>query len=222
MVRGDVRSRCRIDDDHVDNVLEQALRVYEESERSLKTICQSVEQENHQLERQWKQLDTHRVHLIDEHRAVQQRLEQMRHEYQRLTEQQTLFDRQIDGIQQRWVFADDSGPRPTTDVRLSSRYEQVRSALKKVLSSSTSSSSHSPSASQSFPRLNLKMSPLDGEQDASGRASIVVTSPSAGGNKRKHSSMVDGQCQSTRPSDSSRRKRQHSPLSGSAPARVSK
>jgi len=87
-----------------ENVLEQALRTYEESERSLKSICNSVEQENIELENQLKTLQTHQTLLIKQYHSLKERLHQIRGEHARLAERQLIIDQQTNQIQQRFLF----------------------------------------------------------------------------------------------------------------------
>ncbi|CAF5202453.1 unnamed protein product, partial [Rotaria magnacalcarata] len=53
-----------------ENVLKQARRTYEESERSLKSICNSVEQENNELEEEFKSVQAHQTTLIKQYHLI--------------------------------------------------------------------------------------------------------------------------------------------------------
>jgi chromosome segregation ATPase len=87
-----------------ENILSQALRTYEESERSLKSVCNSVEQENNQLEEQLKTLQTHQTTLIKQYHLIKERLHQIRGEHARLAERQLFIDQQTNQIHQRFVY----------------------------------------------------------------------------------------------------------------------
>jgi hypothetical protein len=87
-----------------ENVLEQALRTYEESERSLKSICNSVEQENNQLENQLKSLQIQQTTSIKQYHLLKERVHQIRGEHARLAERQIIFDQQTKLIHQRFFI----------------------------------------------------------------------------------------------------------------------
>lgn len=87
-----------------ENVLEKALRTYEESERSLKSICNSVEQENIELEEQLKNLQTHHTSLIKQYHSIKENLHQIRGEHARLAERQLIIDQETRQIHQRFLF----------------------------------------------------------------------------------------------------------------------
>ena len=85
-----------------ENILERALRTYEESERSLKSICHSVEQENLQLESQFQNLQNHHKKLFQQFQFLQENLQQIREEYHMLTEKQFLFEQQTNRFDQQF------------------------------------------------------------------------------------------------------------------------
>lgn len=87
-----------------ENVLEQALRTYEESERSLKSICNSVEQENIILEDQFKNLQIHQNKLIQQYQFIKLNIHQIRGEHARLAERQLIIDQQNKIIYQRFFI----------------------------------------------------------------------------------------------------------------------
>ncbi|UJR38554.1 hypothetical protein I4U23_031220 [Adineta vaga] len=125
-----------------ENVLEQALRTYEESERSLKSICNSVEEENNQLENQLKTLQNHQTNLIQQYHLVKERLHQIRGEHARLAERQLFIDQQTNQIHQR--------------------YEQIQLALKKILS--CAKSTNEDFSCETYSILGLKLIPIDEEK----------------------------------------------------------
>ncbi|CAF1441699.1 unnamed protein product [Adineta steineri] len=125
-----------------ENILEQALRTYEESERSLKSICNSVEQENNDLENQLKTLQTHQTMLIKQYHLLKEHLHQIRGEHARLAERQLFIDQQTNHIHQR--------------------YEQVQLALKKILSSAMLT--NEDLSCETFSILGFKLIPIDEEK----------------------------------------------------------
>ncbi|CAF1259890.1 unnamed protein product [Adineta ricciae] len=122
-----------------ENVLEQALRTYEESERSLKSICISVEEENSQLENQLKSLQNHHTNLLKQYHLVKERLHQIRGEHARLAERQLFIDQQTNQIHQR--------------------YRQTQLALKKILS--FAKTTNEELTGESYSTLGLKLIPID-------------------------------------------------------------
>ncbi|CAF2022403.1 unnamed protein product [Rotaria magnacalcarata] len=62
-----------------ENVLKQARRTYEESERSLKSICNSVEQENNELEEEFK---SEPARLADRQLVIDQQTKQIHLRYE--------------------------------------------------------------------------------------------------------------------------------------------
>ena len=95
---------CVVHRDGRDSVLEHALRTYEESERSLKSICQAVEEENRQLENEWTILDDQQARLRKEHQRLKELVYDLRHERNRLDERQRLVDQQTNEFHQRFLF----------------------------------------------------------------------------------------------------------------------
>ena len=63
--------------------LDEALRSYEESERSLKRICLSIEEENHQLEEEYQQLEQTRKDLLQQFNLLRRNLSQIEQQQKR-------------------------------------------------------------------------------------------------------------------------------------------
>lgn len=146
--------------DGQDSELEHALRTYEESERSLKSICQAVEEENRQLENEWTILDDHQARLRKEHHRLKELVHDLRHEHNRLDERQRLVDQQTNEFHQRFIFTRllhlDLND---ISLMLSSSSQQVQSALQAILALATSNDGQFSSVT--FPLLRCQLIPLD-------------------------------------------------------------
>ncbi|CAF0788397.1 unnamed protein product [Rotaria sordida] len=147
----------------VENVLEKALRTYEESERSLKSICNSVEQENNELEDQLKNLQTHQTTLIKQYHLIKESLHQIRGEHARLAERQLVIDQQTNQIQQR--------------------YEQVKNALKKIISCANLTSEDF--SDETFSMLGFKLIRIDDERRLTNDIGTDYDPPTPFSSKRK-------------------------------------
>lgn len=126
----------------------EALRTYEESSRSLKSICNSVEKENQELEQQYKHLQIHQKKLIDQFHLIQQRMNFIRQDYQLLQQKQFIIDQQYSSFHQR--------------------FEQVQSALKQILSSAISTD-QTKSSSSKYSSLGLEIIPIVQEENSTKR-----------------------------------------------------
>lgn len=108
-----------------ENVLEAALRTYEESERSLKSICKQVEDENQLLHSQYESLEKHQKSLFDQYHSMKERLHHVRGDHARLAERQLILDQQTNLIQQRFVPSLSpsrrSNPRSSVSIKFNQR-----------------------------------------------------------------------------------------------------
>ncbi|CAF3315474.1 unnamed protein product [Rotaria socialis] len=147
----------------VENVLERALRTYEESERSLKSICNSVEQENNELEEEFKSLQAHQTTLIKQYHLIKESLHQIRGEHARLAERQLVIDQQTNQIHQR--------------------YEQVKKALKKIVSAATLT--NEDFSDETFSMLGFKLIRIDEERRLTNDIGTDYDPPTCLSTKRK-------------------------------------
>ena len=144
-----------------DSVLEHALRTYEESERSLKSICQAVEEENRQLENERAILDDQQARLKKEHHRMKELVDDLRHERNRLDERQRLVDQQTNEFHQRCTFIS-LVEFEQISATLSFSSQQVQSALQAILTLAISNGDKFSSVT--FPMLHCQLISLDNER----------------------------------------------------------
>ena len=77
------------------------MKSYEESERSLKLICHSIQDENYQLEKQIQHLETNRNQLIEEQNLIENKILFFQNQYQTLIQFHYQLNKQI---HQRFSF----------------------------------------------------------------------------------------------------------------------
>jgi hypothetical protein len=157
-----------------ENVLEQALRTYEESERSLKSICNSFEQENAELETELKILQNAHLTLLKEYHLLKERLHQIRGEHARLAERQLFIDQQTKQIHQRFNLSSFYFAFYYIKSSLFS-HEQVENALKKILSCAIST--HEDLSQETFSLLGLKIIPIDEERRVTNDIGTIYDPP---------------------------------------------
>ena len=86
-----------------ENLLDKALRTYQQSQQQLKTISYSIQQQNEQLQEKLQDLQDDETKLINQRHRLREQIQQITIEQQILKEKQSIYQQQINEIHQRFI-----------------------------------------------------------------------------------------------------------------------